>query len=48
MTDYTDNVQRVFHGRILAYIKAKGEKGTVKVSFDSTWLQPVSTIITVE
>ncbi|UMB53046.1 DUF4982 domain-containing protein [Lutibacter sp. A64] len=48
MTDYTDNVQRVFHGHISAYIKANGEKGTVKVSFKSPWLQSVSTTITIE
>ena len=48
MTDYTDNVQRVFHGHILAHIKTNGEKGTVKVSFESPWLQPVSTTITIE
>jgi beta-galactosidase/beta-glucuronidase len=48
MTDYTDNVQRVYHGHILAYIKAKGEKGTVKVTFDSPWLQSVSTTIYVQ
>ena len=48
MTDYSDNVQRVFHGHISAYIKAIGDKGTVKVTFESTWLKPVSTTITVE
>ncbi|UMB59562.1 DUF4982 domain-containing protein [Lutibacter sp. A80] len=48
MTDYTDNVQRVFHGHILAHIKTNGEKGTVKVNFKSPWLQPVSTTITIE
>lgn len=46
MTDYTDNVQRVFHGHISAYIKATREKGTIKVSFESPWLQPVSISIT--
>ncbi len=48
MADYTDNVHRVFHGHISAYIRANGEKGTVKVSFKSPWLQPVSTTITIE
>lgn len=48
MTDYTDNVQRVFHGHITAYIKANGEQGTAKVTFESPWLKPVSAIITIK
>lgn len=38
MTDYTDNVHRVFHGRILAYIKPAGDTGVVRVKFTSPWL----------
>src|SRR5690606_10610061 len=38
MTDYTDNKQRVFHGKISAYIQATGEIGLVKVKFTSPWL----------
>lgn len=48
MTDYTDNVQRVFHGHLLAHIKANGKKGTVKVRFESPWLKPISTTITIK
>ena len=48
MTDYTDNVQRVLHGHILAYIEATGTAGTVTVKFTSPWLKPVETTITVK
>lgn len=41
MTDYTDNVHRVFHGRILAYIELTGEPGEIQIQFTSPWLQPV-------
>jgi beta-galactosidase/beta-glucuronidase len=39
MGDYTDNVQRAYHGRLLAYIQSKGETGTVKVKFTSPLLK---------
>jgi beta-galactosidase len=48
MTDYTDNVQRVLHGHILAYIESTGTAGTVTVKFTSPWLKPVETTITVK
>ena len=48
MGDYTDNQQRVFHGRLLAYIKATGEQGKIKVTFTSPWLEPVEKIIEVK
>ncbi|KAA6310614.1 Beta-galactosidase BoGH2A, partial [termite gut metagenome] len=37
MTDYTDNKQRVFHGRLIAYIQTSGEEGEIKVQFSSPW-----------
>ena len=48
MTDYTDNVQRAYHGRILAYIQATGEPGEIKVRFTSPWLKPVETTIEIK
>ena len=46
MTDYTDNVQRVFHGHIAAYIQAKGDSTEpIKVKFTSQWLKPVEVTI---
>ncbi|MDR2146014.1 MAG: DUF4982 domain-containing protein [Tannerella sp.] len=47
MGDYTDNRQRAFHGRLLAYVKAR-EAGTVKVKFTSVWLQGTETEIDVK
>ncbi|QSB28791.1 sugar-binding domain-containing protein [Flavobacterium sp. CLA17] len=48
MTDYTDNVQRVFHGHIAAYIQATGEAQPIKVTFTSQWLKPVEITINVK
>ena len=41
MTNYRDNVHRVFYGRILAYIHATGETGEITVKFEAPWLKPV-------
>lgn len=48
MSDYTDNVQRAYHGRILAYIQATGEEGTVKIKFSSPWLKNAEVTINVK
>lgn len=40
MRDYTDNVHRAYHGRILAYVQATGEQGEIKIGFTSPWLEP--------
>ena len=48
MTDYTDNVQRVFHGHIAAYIQSTGEAQPIKVTFASQWLKPVEVIVNVK
>lgn len=49
MTDYTDNVQRVFHGHIAAYIQANGDSTEpIKVKFTSQWLKPVEVTINVK
>lgn len=45
MGDYTDNVHRAYHGRLLAYIQATGEGGQVKVRFSAPWLEPVEVTI---
>ncbi len=39
MGDYTDNKQRVFQGKMIAYIQSKGEKGKAKITFSSPWLR---------
>jgi beta-galactosidase len=47
MTDYTDNVHRVYHGHIAAYIEATGEAQPIKVTFSSQWLKPVEVTVNV-
>ena len=46
MGDYTDNVQRVFHGHLVAYIQATGGNEPITVKFSSNWLK--STEVTVQ
>jgi len=49
MGNYRDNIQRVFHGRLLAYIKATGNKtDVITVKFTAPWLKPVELKITYE
>ena len=42
MGDYTDNIQRAFNGKLLAYIRAEGD---AKVVFSSPWLKPAEIIV---
>ena len=39
MGDYTDNRQRVYQGKMIAYVQATGEKGPAKVILESPWLE---------
>jgi len=48
MGDYSDNVQRVFHGRLIAYVQANGQAGEVKVHFKAPWLKEGVTTLTVK
>ena len=41
MTNWRDNVHRVFNGRILAYIQATGDTGDITARFTAPWLNPV-------
>ncbi len=45
MGDYTDNVQRVFHGHLVAYIQPTGGNEPIKVKFTSNWLKAVEVTI---
>jgi len=42
MTNYRDNVHRVFRGQMITYIQATGEPGAITVKFSAPWLQPVA------
>jgi len=46
MGDYTDNIQRVHNGRLLAYIRTVGEAGEITVRFTSPLLKGVSIKLT--
>lgn len=48
MGDYNDNRQRVYHGRLLAYIQTTGSEGTVKVRFTSPLLKGTELTLNVE
>jgi beta-galactosidase/beta-glucuronidase len=39
MGDYTDNKQRVFQGKMIAYLQSTGKKGSAKVTLSSPWLK---------
>jgi hypothetical protein len=39
MGDYTDNKQRVYHGKMIVYVQALGKSGdTINIRFTSPWL----------
>ena len=48
MGDYTDNVQRVFHGHLVAYIQSNGGNEPITVKFTSNWLKPVEVAVMVK
>ena len=48
MSDYTDNKQRVYHGRLIGYIRAGKSAGEVLVKFSANWLTPAEIKIAVE
>lgn len=48
MGDYSDNVQRVFHGRLIAYVQARGQEGAVTVRFRAPWLKDGVVALTVK
>jgi hypothetical protein len=45
MGDYTDNVQRVYHGHLVAYIQATGGSEPVTVKFSGSWLKSAEVTI---
>ena len=48
MTNYRDNIHRVFNGKMLAYIGAIGAKGKIEIIFSSPWLNSAKITITAE
>jgi hypothetical protein len=39
MTNYRDNSQRVYHGKMLAYIQTTGGPGEINITFSALWLK---------
>lgn len=39
MGSYTDHVQRVYHGRLIAYIQSTGNSGKINLKFSAPWLK---------
>ena len=49
MGDYTDTIQRVFHGHLVAYIQANGTSNEpINVKFTSNWLKSTEVSIRVK
>lgn len=48
MGNYNDNVQRAYHGRLLAYIQTTGEAGKVQIKFSAPWLKEATVDLDVE
>lgn len=45
MSDYTDAVQRVYHGHLVAYIQATEGNEPIKVTFTGNWLKPAEVTV---
>ncbi len=45
MGNYQDNVQRVYHGRLLAYLQSTGKAGKVSLTFTAPWLKEAKVTI---
>lgn len=39
MSDYSDNKQRVYKGKMIAYVQATGDEGNIEIEFSSSWLK---------
>jgi beta-galactosidase len=48
MTNYRDSVQRVFNGKMLAYIQATGDSGNIEITFSAQWLNSAKISIIAE
>ena len=48
MGNYRDNMQRVYHGRLIAYVQATGEAGAAKVKLSSPMLKGTEVTIDVK
>ncbi|HET6556964.1 MAG TPA: DUF4982 domain-containing protein, partial [Prolixibacteraceae bacterium] len=47
MGNYSDAVQRVYHGRMIAYIQSAGTTGTINLKFSAPWLKDAAVTLQV-
>jgi beta-galactosidase len=47
MTNYRDNSQRVYNGKMLAYLQTTGSSGKIEVTFSAPWLNSAKFSLTV-
>lgn len=47
MGNYNDNVQHVYHGRLLAYVQSTGKPGKVNLTFTAPWLKETNVTVDV-
>ena len=47
MGSYSDNVQRVYHGRLIAYIQSTGSTGKINLMFSAPWLKDAKLVVKV-
>ena len=45
MGNYKDNVQRVYHGRLIAYVQTTGSEGKINLKFSAPWLKAANVTI---
>jgi len=48
MTNYRNNVHRVYNGKMLDYIQTTGEKGRIEVTLSAPWLKPAKVSLTLD
>jgi beta-galactosidase len=48
MTNQRDNIQRVYNGRMLAYIQTTGNPGNVEINFSAPWLDPAKVTLIIK
>jgi beta-galactosidase len=45
MGNYTDNKQKTYHGKLMAYIRRTGKLGKIKITFTSQGIKPVEILL---
>jgi len=48
MGNFKDNIQRVYHGRLLTYVQSTGKEGNVNLTFTAPWLKDAKVSIKVQ